>query len=86
MPKANLQTVSYTRLFDIIAARIDFTEDTVYAAMGEAGVPRPVADRAYKFTQIACGRALLGGLGVRLSPILARRASMASDCSNRPST
>ena len=56
------------RLFDIIAARTEFTEEEVYAAMGEAGVPEPVADRAYKFTQIACGRALLSGLGVCFSP------------------
>lgn len=56
------------RLFDIIAARTEFTEDAVYAAMAEAGVPGPVADRAYKFTQIACGRVLLGGLGVQFSP------------------
>ena len=56
------------RLFDIIATRTEFTEDAVYAAMVEAGVPGPAADRAYKFAQIACGRVLLDGLGVRFSP------------------
>ena len=56
------------RLFDIIAARAEFTEDVVYAAMCEAGVPGPVADRAYKFAQIVCGRQLLGGMGISFSP------------------
>lgn len=56
------------RLADILAARTDFTEDEVYAAMATAGVPDPVADRAYKFTQIAWGRALMAGLGVCFSP------------------
>src|SRR4051812_11407858 len=56
------------RLADIIAARADFNEDEVYAAMADAGIPDPVADRAYKFTQIAWGRAVLAGLRVRLAP------------------
>ena len=55
-------------LFEIIANRAEFTEDTVYAAMGEAGVPEPATDSAYKFSQIACGRLLLGGMGIRFSP------------------
>jgi hypothetical protein len=55
------------RLFDIIAGRTEFTEDTVYAAMGESGVPGPVADRAYKFAQIACGRQLLSGMDISFS-------------------
>lgn len=57
-----------TCLFDIIASRVEFTEDTVYAAMKEAGVSEPVADRAYKFAQIACGRQLLSGMGNCLAP------------------
>lgn len=53
------------RLAEIIAARSDFTEDELYAAMSEVGIPDPVADRAYKFTQTAWGRAFLDGLGVQ---------------------
>jgi len=56
------------RLVDILAARADFTEDDLYAAMADAGVPDPVADRAYKFTQIAWGRVFLDGLGVKFAP------------------
>jgi hypothetical protein len=55
------------RLAEIIASRAEFTEDDIYAAMAEAGIPDPIADRAYKFTQIAWGRVFLDGLGVRLS-------------------
>lgn len=53
------------RLAEIISTRAEFTEDDVYAAMAEAGVPDPIADRAYKFTQTAWGRVFLDGLGVR---------------------
>lgn len=56
------------RLADIVAARREFTEDEVYAALADAGVPDALADRAYKLTQIAWGRAFLDGLGVRFSP------------------
>jgi hypothetical protein len=56
------------RLADIIAARAKFTEDEVYAAMAAAGIPDPVADRAYKFTQIAWGRLLLAGLRIQFAP------------------
>jgi hypothetical protein len=45
------------RLAEIIAIRSDFTEDDVHAAMSGAGIQAPVADRAYKFTQTAWGRA-----------------------------
>jgi hypothetical protein len=55
-------------LADIIAERHEFTEDEVYAAMAAAGVPDGLADRAYKFTQVAWGRALLARLGVKSSP------------------
>jgi hypothetical protein len=55
-------------LADIVAPRQEFTEDEVYTALADAGVPDSLADRAYKFTQIAWGRALLAGLGVRFSP------------------
>lgn len=57
-----------TRLVDAIAARPEFTEDEVYAAMANAGIPEPVADRAYKFTQVAWGRVLLDGLGINFAP------------------
>ncbi len=55
-------------LVEIIALHPDFTEDDVYAAMCAADIPGPVADRAYKFTQIAWGRVFLDGLGVRFAP------------------
>jgi hypothetical protein len=55
------------RLAEIIAARGEFSEDDIYAAMAEAGIPDAVADRAYKFIQIAWGRVFLDGLGVRFS-------------------
>jgi hypothetical protein len=35
--------------------------------MAEAGIPAAVADRAYKFTQIAWGRVFLDGLGMQFS-------------------
>lgn len=54
-----------TRLAEIIAARAEFTEDDIYAAMAAAGIPDPVADRAYKFTQTAWGRGFLDGMGVQ---------------------
>jgi hypothetical protein len=57
-----------TRLAEIVAPRAEFTEDEVYMAMADAGIPESVADRAYKFTQIAWGRVLLDGLGVRFAP------------------
>ena len=57
-----------TRLAEIVAARQEFTEDEVYAALADAGVADAFADRAYKFTQTAWGRAFLAGLGVQFSP------------------
>jgi hypothetical protein len=53
------------RLAEIIAARDEFTEDDLYAALAEAGLPDAVADRAYKFTQTAWGRVFLDGLGIQ---------------------
>ncbi len=55
-------------LADIVADWDDFSEAEVYTAMVEAGVPGPLADRAYTFTQTAWGRAYLAGLGVQFSP------------------
>jgi hypothetical protein len=55
-------------LADIVAGWGDFTEDDVYTALAEAGVPIALADRAYKFTQTAWGRELLAGLGISFAP------------------
>lgn len=55
------------RLAALIAARGEFSEDAIYAALADAGIPDIVADRAYKVTQIAWGRMFLDGLGVRFS-------------------
>lgn len=52
-------------LVKILAARPEFTEEEVYAAMANAGIPDDAADRAYKFTQIAWGQVLLDDLGVK---------------------
>lgn len=43
------------------------SEDDIYDALEHAGVPYDVADRAYKFTQIVCGRKFLDGMGIRFS-------------------
>ena len=44
-----------------------FSDDDVYTALGTSGVPDDVADRTYKFAQLACGRKFLDGLGVSFS-------------------
>lgn len=51
-------------LATIVAGRAEFTEDEVYEAMTAAGVSESVADRTYKFTQIAWGRVFLSDLGI----------------------
>ena len=56
------------RLAEIVAGRAEFSEDEVYAEMAQAGIPDAVADRAYKFTQTAWGRAFLTTFGVHFSP------------------
>ncbi len=55
-------------LAEIVAAREQFDEDEVYTAMEQEGVPMALAHRAYQFTQVAWGRALLARLGVQFSP------------------
>jgi hypothetical protein len=55
-----------TQLVRIIEARDELFEEEIYNAMAEAGVPALVADRTFKFTQIAWGRILLDGLGITL--------------------
>jgi hypothetical protein len=57
-----------TRLAEIVAPRAEFSEDEIYAAMTAAGIPDGVADRAYKFTQTAWGRAFLAGMGIQFHP------------------
>ena len=54
-------------LAEILRSLPDFGEDDLYAAMQAAGIPDKDADRAYKFTQIACGRLLLDGIVGRFS-------------------
>jgi hypothetical protein len=56
------------RLAEIITSRAEPNEDDIYSAMADAGIPVPLADRAYKFTQIALGRVFLDGLGIQFSP------------------
>jgi hypothetical protein len=51
------------QLTEAIAARAEFTQDDLYAAMEQAGIPASDADRAFKFTQIAWGRRYLADLG-----------------------
>jgi hypothetical protein len=55
-------------LASIVGARKEFSADDIYAAMATDGIPEAVADRAYKFTQIAWGQAFLANLGVRFAP------------------
>lgn len=56
------ETVAH--LASILGARAEFSADDIYADMETAGIPAAVADRAYKFTQIAWGQAFLANLGV----------------------
>jgi hypothetical protein len=56
------------RLAELMDTRAKLAEDDIYTMMREAGIPDPVADRAFKFTQIAWGRVFLGSFGVRFSP------------------
>jgi hypothetical protein len=60
------QAVAY--IIKITADIPEFFDDDVYDAMFEAGVPDEIADRAFKFTQIAWGRVCLDDLGVKSDP------------------
>jgi len=60
--------LAVAKLADIVAERREFSEDEIYSAMSSAGLPNEIADRAFKFTQTAWGRAFLARLGVRFSP------------------
>jgi hypothetical protein len=54
-------------LADIVAPQHEFTQEDVFAAMTEAGVPDSLADRAYNFMQTAWARPVLADLGVQFS-------------------
>lgn len=56
------------QLAEIVATRSAFTAAEIYSAMAAREVPKPIADRAYKFTQIAWARAFLASLGVQQTP------------------
>jgi hypothetical protein len=60
--------MAVTQLAEIIATNPELTDDEIYAAMAEAEIPRLVANRAFKFTQIAWGRIHLAGMNIRFSP------------------
>ena len=56
------------RLAKILDTRGELEEEAIYRAMSDTGIHPPVADRAFKFTQIAWGRVLLDGSGITFSP------------------
>jgi len=60
--------IAVSKLAAIVAEKREFSEDEIYSAMSSESIPSAVADRAFKFTQIAWGRALLDGIGVQFSP------------------
>lgn len=45
-----------------------FGQEDIHPELLRAGLTEDGADRAFKFTQIWCGRQLLAGIGVRFSP------------------
>jgi len=49
-------------LAEVLDARPEFSVDDVYQQLNALGIPPRDADKAYKFTQIACGRLILDGL------------------------
>ena len=60
--------MAVTQLVEIIAANPDQSDNDIYEAMAQAGIPNVLADRTFKFTQIAWGRYSLNGMNVRFSP------------------
>lgn len=56
------------QLAQIVAADANLSEEEIYQAMAEAGIPDALADRAFKFTQIAWGRIFLDGMGIDFPP------------------
>ncbi|WP_309711434.1 DUF6348 family protein [Armatimonas sp.] len=51
-----------TCLLETLQAHPDGSEETLVEAMIARGIVRPTADRAFKFTQLVCGRSILGNL------------------------
>jgi hypothetical protein len=70
--KGNVVTpeMAVAQLIEIMNANAnpDFSEDDIYEAMAQRNIPFGFADRAFKFTQIACGRVFLNGMGIKFSP------------------
>lgn len=60
--------MAVAKLAAIVTERREFSEDDIYSAMSSAGIPDGTVVRAFKFTQIAWGRAFLAGIGVQFSP------------------
>jgi hypothetical protein len=60
--------MAVTQLAEIITANPDLSDNEIYDAMVQAGVPNVLAGRAFKFTQIAWGRLSLSGMNIRFSP------------------
>jgi hypothetical protein len=56
-----------TQLGDIVAAKHEVSEDEICQALADAGMPDEIADRSFKFTQIAWGRVFLDNLGIDFS-------------------
>ncbi|HEX8911749.1 MAG TPA: DUF6348 family protein, partial [Humisphaera sp.] len=53
---------------DVVRAWEGFAEDEVFEALCGIGLAGAAAARAFQFTQIAWGRALLDGIGTKFSP------------------
>src|SRR5690348_12088528 len=67
MPKKMKPEQAVLELCTILKASPTASENEIYLALSQAGVPEPLADRTYKFTQIAWGRILLHDLGITFS-------------------
>ena len=69
LPPQSLYTPegAVSRLFETIAANPEIEEDEIFGALSEAGIEEAVAERAFKFTQIAFGRKFLEGMGIQFS-------------------
>ena len=55
------------RLGDLVTADHEISEDEIYRQLADAGMSDAMADRSYKFTQIAWGRVFLDGMGIDFS-------------------
>lgn len=56
-----------TQLAEIVSANHEASEDDIYRALADAGMPDELADKGFKFTQIAWGRVFLSGRGIAFS-------------------